>query len=57
VSSPAGSPPSVKRLDTVAVIERAAAPREIPAKLAATIIVSLSLAAGLVTWLIRVLTT
>ncbi|PRQ04276.1 Serine/threonine-protein kinase PknH [Enhygromyxa salina] len=46
-----------KRLDTVAVIERAAAPREIPTKLAATIVVSLSLAAGLVTWLIRLLST
>jgi serine/threonine protein kinase len=46
-----------KRFDTVAVVQKAAAPRDIPAKLAATIIVSLSLAAGLVTWLIRLLTT
>jgi serine/threonine-protein kinase len=45
-----------RRLDTVAVIERAAAPRELPTKLAVTIIVSLSLAAGLVTWLVRLLT-
>jgi serine/threonine protein kinase len=45
-----------KRFDTVAVIEKAAGPRDIPAKLAVTIIVSLSLAAGLVTWLIRLLT-
>jgi serine/threonine protein kinase len=44
-----------KRFDTVAVVEKAAGPRDIPAKLAATIIVSLSLAAGLVTWLIRLL--
>jgi serine/threonine-protein kinase len=44
-----------KRLDTVALVERAAAPRDIPPKLALTIIVSLSLAAGLVTWLIRLL--
>ena len=44
-----------KRLDTVGVVERAVAPREIPTKLAASIIVSLSLAAGLVTWLIRLL--
>jgi serine/threonine-protein kinase len=46
-----------KRFDTVAVIAKAAGPREIPTKLAATIIFSLSLAAGLVTWLIRLLTT
>jgi serine/threonine protein kinase len=46
-----------KRFDTVAVIEKAAGPRDIPPKLALTIIVSLSLAAGLVTWLIRLLTT
>jgi serine/threonine-protein kinase len=45
-----------RRLDTVGVIEQAAAPREIPTKLAATIIVSLSLSAGLLTWLIRLLT-
>jgi serine/threonine protein kinase len=44
-----------KRLDTVAVVGRAAAPREIPTKLAVTIIVSLSLAAGLITWLVRLL--
>jgi serine/threonine protein kinase len=44
-----------KRLDTVAVVERAVAPREIPPKLAFTIILSLSLAAGFVTWLIRLL--
>ena len=44
-----------KRLDTVGVIQQAAAPRQIPTKLAATIIVSLSLCAGLVTWLIRLL--
>ena len=56
-SSPSSSGESLpaKRLDTVAVVERAVAPREIPPKLAATIIVSLSLAAGLVTWLIRLL--
>jgi serine/threonine protein kinase len=46
-----------KRFDTVAMVEKAAGPRDIPAKLAVTIIVSLSLAAGLVTWLIRLLTT
>ncbi|KIG13121.1 serine/threonine protein kinase [Enhygromyxa salina] len=46
-----------KRFDTVAVVEQAAAAREIPTKLAATIIVSLSLAAGLVTWLVRLLAT
>jgi serine/threonine-protein kinase len=45
------------RFDTVAEIAKAAGPREIPTKLAATIIFSLSLAAGLVTWLIRLLTT
>jgi serine/threonine protein kinase len=44
-----------KRFDTVAVVQKAAGPRDIPPKLAATIIVSLSLAAGLVTWLIRLL--
>ncbi len=44
-----------KRLDTVAVLDRAIPPREVPTKLAATIIISLSLAAGLVTWLIRLL--
>jgi serine/threonine protein kinase len=44
-----------KRFDTVAVIEKAAGPRDVPTKLAVTIIVSLSLAAGLVTWLIRLL--
>ncbi|HVH99603.1 MAG TPA: serine/threonine-protein kinase [Enhygromyxa sp.] len=43
------------RLDTVAVVSRAVAPREIPPKLAITIIVSLSLAAGIVTWLVRLL--
>jgi serine/threonine protein kinase len=48
---------SPKRFDTVAVIEKAAGPRDVPTKLAVTIIVSLSLAAGLVTWLIRLLTT
>ena len=47
--------PVERRLDTVAVVERAAAPREVPTKLAATIIVSLSLAAGLLTWLVRLL--
>jgi serine/threonine protein kinase len=46
-----------KRFDTVAVVEKAAGPRDVPAKLAVTIIFSLSLAAGLVTWLIRLLTT
>lgn len=46
-----------KRFDTVGVIQQAAAPRQIPTKLAATIIFSLSLAAGLVTWLIRLLAT
>jgi serine/threonine protein kinase len=45
-----------KRFDTVAMVEKASGPRDIPAKLAVTIIVSLSLAAGLVTWLIRLLT-
>jgi serine/threonine-protein kinase len=44
-----------KRLDTVAVVERAAAPREIPLRTALTIIVSLSLTAGLLTWLVRLL--
>jgi eukaryotic-like serine/threonine-protein kinase len=53
---PASNKPSTSaRLDTVAVVERAVAPREISAKLAATIIVSLSLTAGLVTWLVRLL--
>ncbi|PRQ00601.1 serine/threonine-protein kinase [Enhygromyxa salina] len=65
-ASPAASSPSSpssstaqelapKRFDTVGVVQQAAAPREIPTKLAASIIVSLSLAAGLVTWLIRLL--
>jgi serine/threonine protein kinase len=52
-SSPVAS--TEKRLDTVAVVSRAAAPREVPPKLALTIIISLSLAAGLITWLIRLL--
>ena len=41
------------RYDTVAVLESASAPREIPTKLALTIILSLSLTAGLITWLFR----
>ena len=45
-----------KRFDTVAVIQKAAGPRDIPPKLAATIVISLAFAAGLVTWLIRLLT-
>jgi serine/threonine-protein kinase len=44
-----------KRLDTVAVVERAAAPREVPLRTALMIIVSLSLTAGLLTWLVRLL--
>ncbi|MFO7566991.1 MAG: serine/threonine-protein kinase [Enhygromyxa sp.] len=52
-SAPASS--GQERLDTVAVVERAVAPREIPTKLALTIVASLSLAAGLITWLIRLL--
>lgn len=50
-----GTARASQRLDTVAMIEKAAAPRELPTKLALTIIVSLSLFAGLVTWLIRLL--
>jgi len=54
--TPAVVPASTqKRLDTVAVVERAVAPRELPTKLAVTIIVSLSLFAGLITWLVRLL--
>jgi eukaryotic-like serine/threonine-protein kinase len=54
--TPAPTPkPSARRLDTVAVLDRASAPRELSTKLAATIIVSTSLAAGLITWLIRLL--
>ncbi len=52
---PSAESASQKRLDTVAVVERAAAPRELSTGLAVTIIASLSLAAGLVTWLVRLL--
>jgi serine/threonine protein kinase len=54
-SSTTAASTGAKRLDTIAVVERAAAPRDIPSKLAVTIVLSLSLAAGLVTWLVRLL--
>jgi serine/threonine-protein kinase len=47
--------PEGKRFDTVAVVERAAQAREIPTKTALSIIVALSLTAGLLTWLVRLL--
>ena len=47
--------PQGKRLDTVAVVERAAKAREVSTRTAATIIVALSLTAGLLTWLVRLL--
>ncbi|MFV8752871.1 serine/threonine-protein kinase [Nannocystaceae bacterium ST9] len=46
-----------KRLDTVAVVERAAKARDLSNRTALTIIVALSLTAGLLTWLVRLLTT
>jgi serine/threonine protein kinase len=47
--------PQGKRFDTVAVVERAAQAREIPNRTALTIVVALSLTAGLLTWLVRLL--
>jgi serine/threonine protein kinase len=47
--------PQAKRFDTVAVVERAARAREISNRTALTIIVALSLTAGLLTWLARLL--
>ena len=55
-ASSEGARQTTPRLDTVAVLEGASAPRELPLRLAISIIVSLSLTAGLLTWLIRVLT-
>ncbi len=41
------------RADTVALVERATAPREIPTRTGVAIVVALSLLAGTVTWLVR----
>lgn len=41
------------RADTIALVERAGAPREVSARLGVIIVVTLSLVAGTVTWLVR----
>ena len=53
----AASLPAAPALDTIAMVERAAGPRELSARLAALIIVVASLLAGLATWLVRLSTT
>ncbi len=49
--APVAQPPL--RADTIALIERASGPRQIPGALAVVIIVVLSVVAGVVTWLAR----
>jgi serine/threonine-protein kinase len=48
------SRPDAPRTDTVALVERATAPREVPTPLALLLIAALSLIAGMTTYLIRV---
>jgi serine/threonine-protein kinase len=47
------APSAPMKLDTVALVEKATAPREIPTTIALLVIVALSLVAGLATYLVR----
>jgi serine/threonine-protein kinase len=57
---PAASKPQIKEVvahDTVALLERAGAPRDVPPKTAVSIIVAAALLAGGLTWIVRAGTT
>jgi serine/threonine-protein kinase len=46
-------PGGVERADTIALVEKASAPRELPKRLGIALIVGLSLLAGIVTYFVR----
>jgi len=52
-SMPTSAERPAPKLDTVALVEKATAPKEIPTALAILVIVALSLVAGLATYVVR----